>query len=135
MSLSAVYSLKVEKPKLMENTRIFANISAVPVNNTYGQYFWSRHPVDKSNESEPLSNKDKFLEKDEDDGLSLTIKNVSTGDVNMIYKLNYSDIVFMANVRIENTSTETDNKKGKSFLINKLAVKHYHYACDINITM
>lgn len=106
-----VYSLKAEKPKLMENTRIFANISAVPVNNTYGQYFWSRHPVDKSNEGEPLSNKDKFIEKDEDDGLSLTIKNVSTGDVNMIYKLNYSDIVFIANVRLENTSTETNNKK------------------------
>ncbi|CAC5419001.1 unnamed protein product [Mytilus coruscus] len=105
-----VYSLKVEKPKLMENARIFANISAVPVNNTYGRYFWSRHPVDKSNEDENLSNKDKFLEKEEDDGLSLTIKNVTTGDVNMIYKLNYSDTVFIANVRLENTSMETDGK-------------------------
>ncbi|XP_071119961.1 uncharacterized protein [Mytilus edulis] len=107
----AVYSLKVEKPKLMRDARIFANISAVPVNNTYGQYFWSRHLVDKSTEDEILSNKDKFVEKEEDDGLSLTIKNVSTGDVNMIYKLNYSDTVFIANVRLENLSMETDEKK------------------------
>lgn len=106
-----VYSLKVEKPKLMRDARIFANISAVPVNNTYGQYFWSRHLVDKSTEDEILSNKDKFVEKEEDDGLSLTIKNVSTGDVNMIYKLNYSDTVFIANVRLENLSMETDEKK------------------------
>lgn len=104
-----IYSLKVEKPRLMENARIFANISAVPINNTHGRYFWSRHPVDKRNEDENLSKKDKFLEKEEDDGLSLTIKNVSTGDVNMIYKLNYSDTVFIANVRLENTSMETDD--------------------------
>ncbi|VDI79467.1 Hypothetical predicted protein [Mytilus galloprovincialis] len=100
------YSLNISQPKSLQgDLRIFANISAVPLNRTKNQHRWLRYPVHNSTKTEDLPNSEKFKENMEDDGISLTVKNLTKKDVNMTYELIYSNAKFSGDVILQLIST------------------------------
>lgn len=99
-----VYRLMHNEPQsIKEDIRIFANMSAVPINHTDALPHWTRHPINNSEKSEELLDKTKFLEATRDDVISLTIKNVTKQDVNMTYQLTYGDTIFSSDVVVKHS--------------------------------
>ncbi|XP_052064262.1 uncharacterized protein LOC127704294 [Mytilus californianus] len=105
------YSLKFAEPKsLQEDLRIFANISAFPVNRNESQHVWLRYPVNNATNKKELQISKKFQEKVEDDGISLTVKNLSKRDISMTYELLYNNATFSADVTLSLKSNDVSHK-------------------------
>lgn len=77
---------------------IFANISAFPVNRTESEHVWLRYPVNNAANKTELQDSKKFQEKEEDDGISLTVIHLSKTDISMTYELLYDNATFSADV-------------------------------------
>ncbi|CAC5421669.1 unnamed protein product [Mytilus coruscus] len=104
------HSLEIEGELLWNaNIKLFANKSKINEDGKkyYGKGIWSRRLLNSTMEFKKISDEERFIEKEESNGYSLTITTLQPGDSNMRYRFEYSLSVFTDDlIVVKNTHSE-----------------------------